>query len=331
MAAATVESYWRKNWEHAFSPTAVGAMVKVEHVVYNRTFVRVEMRSKQMLKVWFDLLKHNHPRIITAAQQSILIAGPCKLYMCFLTSNHMDVTDPLSISCIVPMYVHKDNICFQGLMELNKTLNGSLIPLEQLTLLIIASRFTPRSDSIPFQYIFISPMPTFGKLLRRAMEVNGVNFNHCVAGSLFAVHPIHTRKKCNCNLRAGDWRETGIFCNKENFIFVVPKISFKDQDMGVINVPWATGRSFDLVKQEEWAVEDEGVAALTEEWFQRTKPLEAANSMSFLSILMGIGGIHTIDYGQFISLDPAELPRQLAPSDPASASETRPPSLGAAP
>jgi hypothetical protein len=109
--AAAAEPYWRTNWsEHAFSPTMVGSMVKAEHVAYNRTFVRVEMLSKQMLKVWFDLLKHNHPRSITAAQMSTLAAGPCKLYMCFFTSNHMNVTDPVSISCIVPMYVHKANI-----------------------------------------------------------------------------------------------------------------------------------------------------------------------------------------------------------------------------
>jgi hypothetical protein len=304
-------------------------MVKVEHVVYNRTFVRVEMLSKQMLKVWFDLLKHNHPSIITTAQQSTLIAGPCKLYMCFFTSNHMDVTDSSSISCIVPMYVHKANLCFQGLMELSKTLHGSLIQFEQLILLIISARFAPRS--VPFEHIFISPTPTVGKMLRRAMEAHGVNFNHCVAGALYAVYPLHTRKKCSCSLITTNWRETGIFCNKENFIFVLPSVSFKGQNMGLINVPWASGRSFDLIKQEEWVVEDEGVAALTEQWYNRTNPLEAADAMSFLSILMGISGIHTIDFTTFITLDPAELPRLLAPSDPASASKPSLPSQGAAP
>jgi hypothetical protein len=326
--AAPVEPYWRTNWsEHAFSPTAAGAMVKVDHVVYNRTFVRVEMLSKHMIKVWIDLLKHNHPRSITAAQHSILIAGPCKLYMCFLTSNHMDVTDPVSISCIVPMYVNKANICFQGLMELNKTLTGSLIPFEQLILLIISARFAPRT--VQFEHIFISPLPNFGKLLRHAMEAHGVTFNRCVAGTLQTVHPIHARKKCDCSLMTADWKETGIFCYKDSFIFKLPSISFKGQDMGVINVPWATGRSFDLIKQQLW-LEDEGVAALTQVWYEQTKPLQTAESTSFLSILMGIDGIHIIDFAKFITLDPAGLPQLLEPSDPASVTGPLPPSQGAA-
>jgi hypothetical protein len=306
----------------------VGAMVKVEHVVYNRTFVRVEMLSKHMLKVWFDLLKHNNPRIITAAQQSTVTAGPCKLYMCFFTSNHMNVTDPESISCIVPMYIHKTNICFQGLMELNKTLIGALIPFEQLTLLIIAARFVPAT--VPVEHIFMAPIPSFGKVLRRAMEVNGVNFNRCVAGTLMTVSITHARNKCVCSLMTTDWKATGIFCNKDQFIFVVPSVSFKGQTLGVINVPWATGRAFDLIKQKSF-LEDEGVAALTQPWHDRVSPLQTADALSFLSVLAGIDGIHVIDFNEFITLNPAELPQQLAPSVPASGSGPIPPSQGAAP
>jgi hypothetical protein len=212
-------------------------------------------------------------------------------------------------------------------MELNKTLIGSLIPFEQLALLIIAARFAPHT--VPFEHIFISPLPSFGKLLRRAMEVHGVNFNHCVAGSLLTVHTIHTRKKCECSLMTSDWKETGIFCNKDNFIFVVPSISFKGQTMGVINVPWATGRSFDLIKQKE-LLEDEGVAALTQPWHDRVLPLQTADSMSFLSVLVGIDGIHVIEFAKFITLNPAELSQLLAPSDQASGSGPPPPSQGAA-
>jgi hypothetical protein len=302
-------------------------MVTVPHIIYNRTFVRVEMLTKAMLKVWFELMQHNHHRLITPAQQSVLTAGPCKLYMCYFTSNHMDVRDPVSISCIVPMYVQKTILCFQGLMELNKTLVGKFTPFEQLALLIISSRFAPHDESQPFELIFIAPLPRVGKSLRRLMEAKEINFNHCVAGTLHSIFGSHFKNKCTCNLISQDWRKAGITLSKEWFCFTLPRLTFKGVDMGSVNLPWATGRSFDIIKQEGWCIEDEGVSALTEPWLKRTghKALLETEAASFLAILTGIDGIYTIDFAKFTTLDPVELPQILEPSVPAPASKPSPP------
>jgi hypothetical protein len=324
MAAAATE-YWRQNWGNAFTPAALSTMVTVQHVIYNRTFVRVEILSKPMLKVWSELMRHNNPRLITSIQQGTLSAGPCKVYMCYFTSNHMDVRDPVSISCIVPMYVQKTVICFQGLMELSKTLVGGCAPFEQLALLIVSSRFAPHEEGPPFELIFINPVPRVGKHLRRLMEAKDVNFNHCVAGTLQSIHQIHAKKKCACVLNCHDWKVAGIFVSPSNdgFVFSLPRLTFKGVDMGSINLPWATGRVFDVVKQEGWSIDDEGVSALTEQWLKRTghAALKETENASFLSVLIGIDGIHTIDFARFTALDPVELPQILAPSAPASVSK----------
>jgi hypothetical protein len=276
-----------------------------------------------MLKVWLELMQHNHHRLITPSQQSGRMAGPCKLYMCYLTSNHMDVRDAVSISCIVPMYVQKSILCFQGLMDLNKTLVGKSTPFEQLALLIISSRFAPQNEGQPFELIFIAPLPRVAKSLRRLMEAKDINFNRCVAGSLHSIYNSHAEKRCICKLISQDWRTAGITDSKDGYGFTLPRLTFKGLNMGSVNLPWATGRSFDIVKQEEgWFIEDEGVSALTEPWLKRTghKALQETEAVSFLAILKGNDGIYTIDFAEFTTLDPVELPQILAPSVPAPAS-----------
>jgi hypothetical protein len=319
MAAAAPE-IWRENWEKAFTPDAPNGLVKAEHVIYNRTFVCVEMLNREMFNVWFDLLKANNPNTLTTDQRRPILPGPCKLYMCFLTSNHMNVRDPVSISCIVPTYVHRGYICFQGLMELRKSLTGSVLPYEQLTLLLIASKFIPRDASFPFDLIFISLTQQEGNRLRKLLEAKDVNFNHCIGGTLQSASTNHTKKKCTCQMEVSDWKSIGIVSTSEGIIFSLPRITFNGADIGAINVPWVTGRSFDIFKQK-WVVSDANIAALTEPWLKKTddKELIDAQKLSFLSIMVGIDGIHIVDFGKFILLDPAELKSVLEPSAQGSA------------
>jgi hypothetical protein len=322
MAAPATTEFWRENWEHAFNPSTLSSLLKVEHAIHNRTFVRVEMQSKTMIKVWLDLLRHNNIRLITSSQQSIFVAGPCKLYMCYFTSNHMDVRDPMSISCIVPMYVQKSFICFQGLMELNKSLTGSVIQYEQLSLLIITSRFAPRDDSTPFEFIFISPTQGIGRLLRQLMDSKNIGFNQCIGSSLYSAFHTHSKEKCTCSLKLEDWKSSGLSCSTDNVMFTLPRMKFNDIDMGTINLAWATGRAFDITRQS-WIVSDQNVASLTDPWLQKNKhkELRETETSSFLSVLSGIDGIHTIDFNKFTTLDPVELPQILAPSAPESVSK----------
>ena len=147
------------------------------------------MLDKTMMKVWFDLVRHNYPRLINKAQLSTNIAGQCRLFMCYLTSNHMEIGDPTSISCIVPMYIQHPNICFQGLMRLDKSFVGLSDAEEQLPLLAMAAKMAPRSQ--PFRFIFISPVPYLGSMLRKILECKGVQFSKCKAGTLFTVSTFH--------------------------------------------------------------------------------------------------------------------------------------------
>jgi hypothetical protein len=319
MAAAAPE-IWRENWEKAFTRDAPNGLVKVEHVIYNRTFVCVEMLNREMFNVWFDLLKANNYNTLTTDQRRPILPGPCKLYMCFLTSNHMNVRDPVSISCIVPTYVHGGYICFQGLMELRKSLTGSVLPYEQLTLLLIASKFIPRDASFPFDLIFISLTQQEGIRLRSLLEAKDVNFNHCIGGTLHSASTNHAKKKCTCNMEVSDWKSIGIVSTSGGIVFSLPRITFNGENIGTINVPWVTGRAFDILKQK-WVVSDENVAALTEPWLKKTdnKELVDTQKLSFLSIMVGIDGIHIVDFGKFILLDPAELKSVLEPSAQGSA------------
>jgi hypothetical protein len=319
-AAAATVVYWRENWDKAFPPDALKSMVKAEHVIHNRTFVCIEITTKEMFKVWIELLKDNNPGIVTNDQQRTFLPGPCKLYMCYFTSNHMNVQDFVSISCIVPTYVQRSCICFHGLMELRKSLTGTILPYEQLTLLIISSRFIPRNFGASFELIFISPTQKEGKLLRGVLVAKDINFNHCIGSTLFAASQNHMKKKCSCSLEISNWKSIGVFSSpSDGFIFSLPCITFKGVDMGVINVPWASGRAFDICKQK-WLIADERIAALTGPWLHKTedKGLKDAENLSFLSIMAGIDGIHTIDYANFTTLDPAELQQILEPSARAS-------------
>ncbi len=299
---------WKSDWDAAFTPEALSSAVTMPFVSINRTFVRVQMLSKGMMKTWFDLLKRNHPRLIIASQLSTLVAGPCKLYMCYLTTNHADIRDPTAISCATPMYTNAPLVCFQGLMELNSTLKGaSNHANEPISLLIMSAKMAPRDDKVSYQYIFISPKPCTGKALRQLLDSKDINYNRCVAGTLLSSFQTHARNKCNCSLSVSNWKEIGIVKDYQldEFIVMLPNISFKGVKMGVINVPWATGYSFDLIKQAGWTVEDEGVSSLTERWLAHTDALNAqAQTASFLSVLAGIDGIHAVDFIKFVTLDP---------------------------
>jgi hypothetical protein len=319
MAAAAPE-IWRENWEKAFTSDAPNGLVKAEHVIYNRTFVCVQMLNREMFNVWFDLLKANNYNTLTTDQRRPILPGPCKLYMCFLTSNHMNVRDPESISCIVPTYVHGGYICFQGLMELRKSFTGSVLPYEQLTLLLIASKFIPRDASFPFDLIFMSLTQEEGKILRSLLEAKDINFNHCVGGTLHSASINHPKKKCTCKMEVSDWKSIGIVSTSEGIIFSLPRITFNGESIGTINVPWVTGRSFDILKQK-WVVSDANIAALTEPWLKKTDDKELIDSqkVSFLSILVGIDGILIVDFRKFITLDPAELKPVPKPSAQGSA------------
>jgi hypothetical protein len=313
MAAANTFEYWKSNWEAAFTPEAFSSIVSMQITPLNRTFVRVPMMSKGMMKTWFDLLRQNHPRLIVANQMSTLVAGPCTLYMCFLTSNHADIRDPTGISSIVPMYANAPHLCFQGLMGLNKTFVGGTGAVnyigECLSLLILSAKMAPRDEKRQFEFIFISPTPSFGKELRRILDKMDISYNRCVAGTLLSVFGSHVKLKCTCNLMVSNYREAGIFKESQSDELTVklPSFHFKGVDMGLINLPWATGHSFDIIKQVGWVVEDEGVAATTKHCFSRPNAFDKkAQECSFLSVLAGIDGIHTLDFVKFVTLDPLE-------------------------
>lgn len=304
---------WKANWDSAFTPEALESAVRMEHVITNRTFVRVEMLSKEMMQKWFDLMKNNHPRLIQKAQLSTRIAGPCRLFMCYLTSNHAKISDPNSISCIVPMYIQQPYVCFQGLMQLDKTFVGPSSADEQVALVVMASRMAPQKEGPPFQYIFISPVPYVGTMLRNMLKRKGVTFDKCMAGDLYGVESFHCVNQCKCGLEIGSWKDVDIRISKDPCDFILPRATFNDEVIGCINVPWVSGRSFDIIKQNGWVVDDEGIAAVTEAWYNKTDYLEkTAKSSSFLSILMGIDGIHIIDYAKLITVDPLEMTQPSA-------------------
>ena len=311
MAAANTFENWKSNWEVAFTPEALGSIVTMQMTPLNRTFVRVQMLSRGMMKTWFDLLRQNHPRLIAASQMSTLVAGPCKLYMCFLTSNHADIRDPTGISCIVPMYTNAPHLSFQGLMGLNKTFVGGVDAVnnakECLSLLILSTKMAPRDEKTPFEFIYMAPTPIFGKALRKVLIGKDITFNRCVAGTLLSVYGTHQKKLCTCSLMVSNWREAGIFCEVDELVVKLPSFHFKGVEMGLINLPWATGHSFDIIKQIGWVVEDEGVAAATKHCFSRSNSLDKkAQAYSFLSLLAGVDGIHTVDFVKFVTLDPLE-------------------------
>jgi hypothetical protein len=317
MSSSTNTSFeqWKSDWSVAFTPEAISSTVTMSFPSINRTFVRVQMLSKGMMKIWFDLLKRNHPRLITASQLSSHTAGPCRLFMCYFTTNHVDFRDPTAISCATPMYTNAPLICFQGLMELNSTLKGAqLNPNEPISLLIISAKTAPRDEKMAFLYIFISPKPCIGKELRQLLDAEDINYNRCVAGTLHSVFHVHTKGRCNCSLSVDNWKEIGIkkdYQISDKIVVVLPTISFKGVKMGMINVPWASGRAFDLGGKNNWVVEDEGIAALTQHWLTYTNALEShARTASFLSVLAGIDGIHAIDFIKFVMLDPFTPPKQ---------------------
>ena len=311
MATANTFEQWKANWDIAFTPEALSSIVTMQITPLNRTFVRVQMLSKGMMKTWFDLLRQNHPRLVVASQMSSHVAGPCTLYMCFLTSNHVDIRDPTAISCIVPMYANAPHLCFQGLMGLNKTFvdgTGAVNYIREcLSLLILSAKMSPRDDKTQFELIFIAPTPNFGKELRKVLTENDISYNRCVAGTLLSVYGTHLKKKCTCSLMASNWREAGIVkeYQVDELMVILPSFQFKGVEMGVINLPWATGHSFDIIKQSGWVVEDEGVAAATRHSFSRANDLDKkARACSFLSLLAGIDGIHIMDFVKFVTLDP---------------------------
>ena len=315
---------WKADWSCAFTPEAREAAVVLQHIIPNRTFVRVEMLSKAMMKIWFDLMSHNHPRLINKAQLGTTIAGPCELYMCYLTSSHMEISDPVSMSCIVPMYTNQPYVCLQGLMRLDTTFIGPPSPdaNEQLTLILMAAKMAPRTQRVPpFRFVFISPLPYLGHALRYILERKKIQFNRCAAGSLVSMAGVHERKKCQCLLNIGDANAVDIITHREQYKCILPQMTYGDEVIGGINVPWATGRSFDIIRKI-FVVEDEGIAALTEAWITRSEFLQKnANDASFLSILMGIDGIHAIDFAKFITIDPSEVKTlMIPPPDQASAS-----------
>jgi hypothetical protein len=313
MAAANTFEHWKSNWEVAFTPEALSSVVSMQITPLNRTFVRVRMLSKGMMKTWFDLLRQNHPRLVVASQMSTLVAGPCTLHMCYLTSNHADIRDPTGISCIVPMYANAPHLCFQGLMGLNKTFVGGTGAVncikECLSLLILSAKMAPREEKRQFELIFISPTPSFGKELRKVLDDKDISYNRCVAGTLLSVFGTHYKKKCDCSMVVSNWREAGISKEPQadELTVKLPSFQFKGADMGLINLPWATGHSFDIIKQIGWVVEDEGVAETTKHYFSRPNSLDKkAQECSFLSMLAGIDGIHTLDFVKFVTLDPLD-------------------------
>lgn len=320
---ATFEQ-WKADWNTAFTPEALSSALTMQFHEMNRTFVRVQMLSKDMIKTWFDLLRRNHPRLITESQMSTVVQGPCTLFMCYLTTNHVDFRDPTAISSVAPMYVNEPYICIQGLMQLNKTMVGTMNSNEAISLLLMSAKTVPRGEKATFQYIFISPRPSIGKALRSVLEAKDVNFNRCVGGSLISVFPAHAKNKCSCLLSVSNWKEMGMVKDfqTQGRIVVLPTITFKGVKLGSINLPWATGHSYDLIKQGNWIVEDEGMAELAKSSLEYTDILRShARATSFLAVLAGIDGIHIIDFVEFVKLDPLEVQRQHeTPSGQVSAS-----------
>jgi hypothetical protein len=316
---------WKADWSIAFTPEALGNAVTMHCIQIERTFARIEIVNKDMMKIWFEMMRQNQPRLISATQMSTLAAGPCKLYMCYLTTNHVDIRDPSAISCVLPMYVNAPLICFQGLMELSKTHAGTVKKNEPLVLMNLSAKMAPRIETLPYQYIFISPTTKMGNELRKFLDTNDVNYNRCVAGTLYSVHGIHSKNKCHCSLEVSDWKEVGIVkeYQVDHLMVMLPKIQFKGSDLGYINVPWATGHSFNIIRQNGWTVEDEGIASLTTRWLQHSNFLKCkTEKSSFLSILVGVDGIHIFDFVKFVTTDPLESSSTVAPSGQESVSET---------
>ena len=322
--SATSYEQWKADWSTGFTPEAKESAVVMQHVITNRTFVRVEILSRGMFRTWFDLMYHNNPRLMPKAQLSTKIAGPCELFMCYLTSNHVDIADPTSVSCIGPMYVRHPYVCFQGLMRLEKTFVGTTEMDEQLPLVVMASRMAPRKSGLAFMYAFISPIPYVGTMLRQMLEKKGVGYSKCMAGTLVKVSSFHdSTGKCKCGLAIGAWDNVEIDTNSTPYKFIIPRIMYKEESIGCVNVPWATGYSYDLVRQtDNFTVEDEGIAALTAAYLDESDFLNThAKDTSFLSILSGIDGIHVIDYAKLITIDPLEVKQLTTPSSgPASGS-----------
>jgi hypothetical protein len=320
--STTILEQWKADWNVAFTPEALASAVTMQYAQLNRTFVRVQMLSKNMMKTWFDLLKQNHPRLISSGQLSTAAPGPCTLYMCYLTSNHVDIRDPSAISSIVPMYVNAPLLCYQGLMELDRTFTGTTNPEESVTLLVMSAKMAPRDDGVAFQYIFISPKPSPAKTLREIMDAKDINYNRCVAGTLYSIYQNHAKKKCTCSLTSTDWKEVGLFPDTTKYEVRLPCVTFQGAELGYINVPWATGKSFDIIKQNGWSIEDEAIAAISAEWHRETDFLKLkAEKASFLSVLMGVTGIHVIEFAKFVTLDPLELPEKPSQAAPGSASK----------
>ena len=314
MSSSPVFERWKLDWSIGFTPSALSSAVTMQYSPIDRTFVRIEMQSREMMKAWFELMRQNHPRLVTQSQMSVLMAGPCKFYMCYLTTNHADIRDPLAVSCVAPMYVNRSIICFQGLMELNKTHIGTLNNTsEPLILLNLSSKLAPRNEAMPFELIFISPTTKVGKGLRSLLDEKDVNYNRCIGGTLLSSSAVHEQGNCTCSLAVGGWREVGIIkeFQTDKLMVVLPRISFKGANLGSINLPLVTGRSFNVIKQDGWTDEDEGVAILTLHWLQYSDFLRSkAEKASFLFILVGVDGIHTIDFGKFITIDPFESLQQ---------------------
>jgi hypothetical protein len=300
---------WKCDWNAAFTAAASESALKMPHVVQNRTFVRVQMLSKEMMETWFDLLRQNDPNVITPMQLHTRMPGPCKLFMCYLTSNHTDFRDPLSISCIVPMYTNKSIICYQGLMQLSKTLVGPENPHDPLTLLIMSSRMAEQSESSPCTYIFISPLPRVGVLLREVLEKKEIKYTRCKSDSLSSVHLSHSSEKCDCDFHVGDWGVVGIDISKGTCH--LPQMYYRGTKLGYVNVPWASGMSCDIMGDNELSCEDEGIAVMTKDSHSSIGVVGLSRDISFLSVLSGIDGIHIIDFNQFIKIDPLEIEQIL--------------------
>jgi hypothetical protein len=322
MTSATFER-WKVDSSIAFTSEAKDSAVIIKNVIHNRTFVRVEILSRTMMKSWFDLMSLSNPELIHKAQLNTRIAGPCDLYMCYLTANHTQIEDPTAMSCIVPMYINQPYVCFQGLMGLDKSFVGPSDASEQLALIVTAAKMAPRMKRVsPFRYVFISPVPDIGIMLRKMLERKEIRFSRCKAGSLDTVSNFHVKKSCKCPIEIGDWGEVDIIMHVEPYEFILPRMVYNGTNLGCINVPHATGRSFDFTKKGGWTVEDEGIAALTNEWVTQSEYLEKnAKEISFLSILLGIDGIHVIDFDKFITIDPVEV---MTPPPPTPATGSGP-------
>lgn len=302
-----------EDWKSAaFTQTALDSAVIMPHVVQNRTFVRMGMLSKQMMTTWFNLLRQNDDNLITRMQLTTRMPGPCKLFMCYLTSNHTDIRDPLSMSCVVPMYTHKSIICYQGLMKLNKTLAGPENPNDELTLLIMSSRMAEQSEISPYRYIFMSPLPWVGVKLRSILDKRKIKYTHCKSDSLASVHLSHSNGICDCDFYVESWDRVGLDIPNETCR--LPAMNYRGLRLGYVNVTWASGMSCDIMEGDDLTWEDEAIAAMTKTAHNSAGVVGQSTDISFLSILAGIDGIHIIDYTQFIKIDPVEI-EQIMTSD----------------